>query len=47
MSGSRLPGAVSARVPGARFGMPDVAGNVAWLTEIAELWPAVQKIRHT
>jgi hypothetical protein len=26
--------------------MPDVAGNVAWLTEIAELWPAVENPPH-
>jgi hypothetical protein len=41
-----LARAVTARVPGARFGMPDVAGNVGWLTEIAELWPAVENPPH-
>jgi hypothetical protein len=34
--------AVTKAVPGARFGMPDVAGNMAWLTEIAEMWPSIQ-----
>ncbi|MGH9598777.1 MAG: hypothetical protein ACRD27_02845 [Terracidiphilus sp.] len=33
--------AVAARVPGAKFGMPDVASNVSWLTEIAETWPSI------
>jgi hypothetical protein len=34
--------AVTAAVPDAKFGMPDVASRLDWLTEIAELWPAVQ-----
>jgi hypothetical protein len=34
--------AVSARVPEAKFGMPDVASNVKWLTTIAELWPSIE-----
>jgi hypothetical protein len=29
-------------VPAAKFGMPDVAGNVSWLTEIADEWPSIQ-----
>jgi hypothetical protein len=37
-----LARAVSARVPVAKFGMPDVAGNVSWLTEIADQWPSIQ-----
>jgi hypothetical protein len=37
-----LARAVQARVPAARFGIPDVAGDVFWLTEIAALWPTVQ-----
>jgi hypothetical protein len=37
-----LARAIAARVPTAKFGMPDVAGNVSWLTEIADLWPSVQ-----
>jgi hypothetical protein len=38
--------AVTKAVPGARFGMPDVAGNVSWLTQIAELWPSVNDKPH-
>jgi hypothetical protein len=38
--------AITARVPKARFGLPDVASNVDWLPEIAELWPAVQNPPH-
>ena len=34
--------AVTKAVPSARFGMPDVAGNVGWLTEIAGIWPSIQ-----
>ncbi len=41
-----LARAVSARVPGARFGMPDVAANVGWLTDVAALWPAIQNPPH-
>jgi len=41
-----LARAVSARVPAAKFGMPDVAGNVGWLTEIADLWPSIQNPPH-
>lgn len=37
-----LARAVAARVPGAKFGMPDVASRVEWLTEIAELWPSIE-----
>jgi hypothetical protein len=37
-----LARAVTTRVPGAKFGMPDVAMNVGWLTEIANLWPSVE-----
>src|SRR5579863_142994 len=33
--------AVAKAVPQARFGMPDVAGHVGWLTEIAEMWQSV------
>jgi hypothetical protein len=42
----KLARAVAARVPGAKFGMPDVAANVEWLTRIAELWPSVQNPPH-
>ena len=38
--------AIYARVPGAKFGMPDVASNVTWLTDIAELWPAIPSPPH-
>lgn len=38
--------AVTKAVPGARFGMPDVAGNVGWLTQIAEMWLAIQDPPH-
>jgi hypothetical protein len=33
---------VAARVPEAKFGIPDVASNVEWLTTIAELWPSIE-----
>src|ERR1700684_2479724 len=36
-----LARAIAARVPSAKFGMPDVAGQVSWLPEIAEQWPSV------
>lgn len=38
--------AVTRAVPDARFGMPDVASHVGWLTEIAELWPSIQSPPH-
>jgi len=38
--------AVTARVPDAKFGIPDVAANVHWLTEIADLWSTVQSPQH-
>jgi hypothetical protein len=41
-----LARAVTARVPGAKVGMPDVASNVAWLTEIADLWPSITNPPH-
>src|SRR6202453_4428986 len=37
-----LASAIAARVPAAKFGMPDVAGQVSWLPEIAEQWPSVE-----
>jgi len=37
-----LARAIAARVPAAKFGMPDVASNVSWLTEIADEWPSIQ-----
>jgi hypothetical protein len=33
---------IASRVPPARFGMPDVASNVSWLTEVAKQWPTLQ-----
>jgi len=36
-----LARAVAASVPDARFGLPDVAGKIEWLTEIAEAWPSI------
>jgi hypothetical protein len=38
--------AVQGAVPEAKFGMPDVAANVGWLTEIADLWPSIQNPPH-
>ena len=38
--------AVIKAVPDAKFGMPDVAANVGWLTQIAELWPSVDNPPH-
>jgi hypothetical protein len=37
-----LSRAIAAGVPAATFGMPDVAGAVSWLTEIADQWPSIQ-----
>ncbi len=37
-----LARAVTSRVPEAKFGMPDVASNVAWLAEIADSWPSIK-----
>jgi hypothetical protein len=33
--------AVQKAVPGAKFGMPDVASDVSWLTKIAAVWPSL------
>lgn len=41
-----LARAVSARVPGAKFGLPDVAGDVGWLKQVADLWPAIENPPH-
>src|ERR1700688_4728075 len=41
-----LARAVTSRVPGANFGMPDVGSEVTWLTEIADLWPSIQNPPH-
>jgi hypothetical protein len=37
-----LARAIAARVPGAKFGMPDVAGKISWLSEIADQWSSIQ-----
>ena len=34
--------AITAKVPGAKFGMPDVAAYVSWLTEIADQWRSIE-----
>lgn len=36
-----LARAVAARVPGARFGIPDLGGNHSWMTTIADEWPSI------
>jgi hypothetical protein len=41
-----LARAIAARVPDAKFGMPDVAAHVEWLPQLAELWPSVQNPPH-
>jgi hypothetical protein len=38
--------AVTKAVPAARFGMPDVAANVSWLRQIAEIWPSIPNPPH-
>lgn len=42
----RLAHAIMIKVPQAKFGMPDVASNVNWLTEIAAAWPSVENPPH-
>jgi hypothetical protein len=37
-----LARAIAVRLPAAKFGMPDVASKVSWLTEIADQWPSIQ-----
>jgi hypothetical protein len=36
-----LARAIADRVPDAKFGMPDVAANVSWLTQIADQWATI------
>ncbi|KAA6463275.1 hypothetical protein DYQ86_08140 [Acidobacteria bacterium AB60] len=38
--------AVTARVPEAKFGIPDVAADIDWLTEIASRWSSIQHPPH-
>ena len=35
--------AVQKAVPGAKFGMPDVASDVSWLPKIADRWPSIKE----
>src|SRR6202453_4638782 len=37
-----LARAIATGGPAAKFGMPDVASNASWLTEIADQWPSIQ-----
>ncbi len=41
-----LARAIVASVPTAQFGIPDVASNVSWLTQIAEIWPSIENPPH-
>jgi hypothetical protein len=41
-----LSRAIAGGVPAAKFGMPDVASNVSWLTEIADEWPSIENPPH-
>ncbi|MGH9734253.1 MAG: hypothetical protein ACRD8A_06670 [Candidatus Acidiferrales bacterium] len=41
-----LARAIAARVPSAKFGIPDVASKSPWLTEIADRWPSIQAPPH-
>ena len=38
----RLARAIAARVPAAKFGLPDVVSNASWLTAIADQWPSIE-----
>jgi hypothetical protein len=42
----KLGRAIAVRVPSAKFGMPDVASKVSWLTKIADEWPSIQNRPH-
>lgn len=42
----KLARAITARVPGAEFGLPDVAADASWLTQIADLWPSLENPPH-
>jgi hypothetical protein len=42
----KLARAIAVRVPAAKFGMPDVASKVPWLTEIADEWTSLQNPPH-
>ncbi len=38
----KMAHAIAARVPGAKFGLPDVASKMQWLTDIAEEWHSIE-----
>ncbi|HLY41643.1 MAG TPA: hypothetical protein VKR52_10530 [Terracidiphilus sp.] len=38
--------AITAGVPGAKFGMPDVASQVSWLTDVADAWASIENPPH-
>jgi hypothetical protein len=40
------PAALPPLMPASKFGMPDVAGAVSWLTEIADQWPSIKAPPH-
>ncbi len=42
----KMARAITARVPAAKFGLPDVASNLQWLTDIADWWPSIQNAPH-
>jgi hypothetical protein len=41
-----LARAIRTRVPSAKFGIPDIASEISWLPQIADLWSAVQNPPH-
>ena len=41
-----LARAIASQVPAAKFGMPDVASNAPWLTEIADQWSSIENPPH-
>jgi hypothetical protein len=41
-----LARAIAARVPQASFGMPDIASNMSWLPQIADVWGSVESPPH-
>jgi hypothetical protein len=41
-----LARAIAARVPRAAFGMPDIASNISWLTQIGDAWGSVENPPH-
>jgi hypothetical protein len=38
----KLARAMAARVPAAKFGLPDVAANASWMTDVADQWPSIE-----